>query len=287
MAFILKGNAQQTVDTIVEQFKKGNVPAAIARTVIDRNPADVGDRPIDKWSFKNQLLAHLIAGTDDARTFKQWLKVGRVVRKGSKATHLLAPIHGSYETEDDKGEKERRTFLRGLKTFPVFAIEQTDELPEDKRKGPAYQAPDYTPDELPPLHQVAEAWNVQVTYSPFNGQAYGWCKVDGSAIGLHTQDIKVWLHELGHAAEARTRKDIVGGQHWDQEVVAETTAAVLCSMLGLDSDLGTSFDYIKAYAAREEMDPGQAVLKVLTRILDAVEAILAQAEALGQVKAAA
>ncbi len=151
MAFILKGNAQQTIDTIVEQFKKGNVPAAIARTVIDRNPADVGDRPIDKWSFSNQLLAHLIAGTDDARTFKQWLAVGRVVRKGSKATHLLAPIHGSYETEDDKGEKERRSYLRGLKTFPVFAIEQTDELPEDKRKGPAYQAPDYTPDELPPV----------------------------------------------------------------------------------------------------------------------------------------
>ena len=286
MAFQLKGNAQSTVDQIVEQFKSGNVPSAIARTVIARQGGD-GSRPIDKWSFRNQLLAHLLANTADARTFKQWLAVGRVVRKGSKATHLLAPLLGSITEEDKNGDKVRRTFLRGLKSFPVFAIEQTDELPEHKRDGDAYQAISYVPDELPPLHQVAEAWGVKVTYSPFNGKGYGWASVDGSAIGLHTEDVKTWLHELGHVAEARTRSDISGGQHWDQEVVAETVSAVLSSLLGIETNLGDSYKYISHYAQSEGLEPAQAVLKVLSRILDAVEAILTEAEALGQVKAAA
>ena len=286
MAFQLKGNAAGTLDAIVEQFKAGNVPAAIARTVIDRQVGD-GSRPIDGWSFRNQLLAHLLGNTDDARTFKQWIAVGRVVRKGSKAPHLLAPILGSYEAEDADGNTERRSYLRGLKSFPVFPYEKTDILPENKRKGPAYVAADYVPDELPPLHQVADAWGVQVTYSPFRGSAYGWASVDGSAIGLHTEDITTWLHELAHVAEARTRSDISGGQHWDQEVVAETVSAVLSSLLGIESNLGDSYRYISHYAKTQDLEPAQAVLKVLSRILDAVEAILAEAEVLGQVHKAA
>lgn len=297
MAFVLKGHAEATLNAIVEAFKSGSIAPAIARTVIDRQKGS-GGRPIDGWSFRNQIVARLIGKTDDARTFKQWLAAGRVVQKGSKATHLLAPLFG-YITEKDTngapikgpdGKTSKRQFLRGLKSFAVFAYEQTELLDATKWKGEgeAFVAPVYTPDELPPLHKVAESWGVHVSWSPFNGGGYGWASICGKAIGMHTHDVETWLHELAHIAETRTRPNgNKGGQHWDQETVAEGASAVLRSMLGLEQNFGRSFDYIEAYAKRENMEAHQAVMKVFARINAAVEEILTEAASLGEVKQAA
>tara|TARA_R110000824_G_scaffold131647_1_gene293833 strand:- start:251 stop:1153 length:903 start_codon:yes stop_codon:yes gene_type:complete len=288
MGFEIKGRAQDTLDAIVKAFESGSIAPAIARTVIQQQKSS-GGRPIDGWSFRNQIIARLIGDTDDARTFKQWLKVGRVVTKGSKATHLLAPVMG-YATEKDEvtGEKTKRQYLRGLKSFPVFAYEQTELLDASKWRGEgeAFVAPDYTPDELPPLHAVAESWGVKVSWSPFTGGGYGWAAVSGQQIGMHTEDIGTWLHELGHIAETRTRPNgMIGGQHWDQETVAESTSAVLRSMLGLESDLGRSYEYIAGYAKTEGIETSQAVMKVFARIMAAVDAILSEAARLGEVDA--
>ncbi len=294
MAFVLKGHAEATLNAIVEAFKSGSIAPAIARTVIDRQKGS-GGRPIDGWSFRNQIIARLIGETDDARTFKQWLKVGRVVKKGSKATHLLAPIFGSVNEKDSDGnpvkgpdgKRVSRQYLRGLKSFAVFAYEQTELLDANKWKGAGepFVAPDYTPDELPPLSAVAESWGVKVSWSPFTGGGYGWASVCGKAIGMHTHDVETWLHELAHVAETRTRPEgNKGGQHWDQETVAEGASAVLRSMLGLEANFGRSYDYIAQYAKREGMEAHQAVMKVFARINDAVEEILTEAERLGEVQ---
>ena len=273
------GKAEETVNALVAAFERGDVPAAVARTVLtEGDNKGVAGRPMDAWSWNNRFLAVLMLGTDDARGYQQWRAVGRQVRKVETAAHILIPCTGKREVETDGG-KEERSFLYGFKSCPVFGLEQTEVADAAKWEAAGSKAPDYKPAEPPPLWEVAEAWGIKVSYAPFRGRYYGWCAVDGRQIGLNTHDTLTWLHELGHAAETRTRGANKGGQKWDQEVVAETVGAVLCEMLGQGQVKGQAYGYVRDYAAAAGMTAGQACLKVLGRIRAAVEAIV---EAAGQ-----
>src|SRR5205085_1120822 len=79
--------AEDALKEIVGLFESGNLPAAIAQTTIQRLADDC---PSAAWSLGNQLLA-LLAGTSDARGYKQWAEVGRHVKKGARAFRILAP----------------------------------------------------------------------------------------------------------------------------------------------------------------------------------------------------
>lgn len=85
-----KGNdkIKEAMEKLIEMFRTGNIPPAIARTVIAR---EKGEQPSKHWTLGNQLLM-IIAGTNDARGYKQWNQVGRQVIKGGKAFYILAPI---------------------------------------------------------------------------------------------------------------------------------------------------------------------------------------------------
>ena len=87
MSFQYFGKAADAATRIMELFQNGDVPAALAPVFINRH----ADLPCRKWSWNNQLLTAL-AGTDDARGFRQWLAVGRHVRKGEHGFPILAPI---------------------------------------------------------------------------------------------------------------------------------------------------------------------------------------------------
>lgn len=268
MAFKYFGKAEETLDRLVSAFESGDVAPAIARTVLTESDNKGGKGlPIDKWSWNNQFLARLLLMTDDARGFQQWKKAGRQVKKGERAAHILVPCIGKR-----KGDDEDRTFLYGFKSCPVFGIEQTDVI-EGFKGDVVNTPPDYTPSETPPFWNVAETWGIKVSYAPFKGREYGWCTVDGSRISLNTHDVRTWIHELAHAAEARTRGNNKGGQQWDQEVVAELTGAVLAEMVGEKAE-GIAYGYIRAYAEKANMTASQACLKVLGRVKDTIQMIL-------------
>ena len=281
MAFKLCGKAEETMNALVQAFESGKVAPAIARTVLTEED-NIGGQgsPMDNWSWNNRFLTRLLLSTDDARGYKQWKQAGRQVRKGERAGQILIPLMG--KRKDD--EENERTFLYGFKTCPVFGIEQTDPI-EGFKGDVTVTPPDYSPPEPPPLWEVAEAWSIRVTYAPFKGREYGLCTVDGSSIGLNSHDTETWLHELGHAAESRTRGNLKGGQHWDQEIVAEMTSAVLSEMLGCPNP-GRSFEYIKAYSQQAGFTTGQACLKVLGRVKNAINAILDEAARKGAVEPA-
>ena len=76
-------------DKLLVTFESGELPPAVARTVIARCSED--NKPCNQWSFGNQLLM-IISGTEDARGFRQWQNVKRNVKKGAKAIYILAPI---------------------------------------------------------------------------------------------------------------------------------------------------------------------------------------------------
>ena len=289
--FRLYGKAEDTLEQLIQAFESGQVAPAIARTVIEAAPDQ--KRPIDSWSWTNQVLARILLGTDDARGFRQWLEAGRVVRQGSKAGFILVPCFRTFEqtvTDETTGKDEIREgrAIYGFKSAPVFAFEQTDVLPAGKRRGAAYEPRDFRPAEMPPLHAVAEGWGIRVAWSPFSGAALGSCTVDGARIDLHTHDVETWLHELAHAAEVRTRgKRLNGGQHWDQEVVAELSGAALCAMLGIGGVTGKAYGYIRSYAEGAGLSAGQACLRVMNRVKAVLDLIIAEAKAQGAIATAA
>jgi hypothetical protein len=117
--------AESAATRILEAFQSGNVPKALAPIFVRRKD----DVPCGAWSWSNQLLT-APAGHSDARGYRQWQQVGRHVKKGEKAFHILVPLVGKKVVEDpETGEPEERTYIRGFSSAPVFGLDQTEGEP--------------------------------------------------------------------------------------------------------------------------------------------------------------
>jgi hypothetical protein len=78
--------ANSELEKVVQLFSSKQLPEFCAKALI----AAPG-KPSSNWSMGNQLLM-LLAGTSDARGYKQWQEVGRQVRLHSKAFYILGPV---------------------------------------------------------------------------------------------------------------------------------------------------------------------------------------------------
>ena len=107
--------ARQALSRIVNLFKTGDVPKALALVTIP--PRD--DIPSSKWSWSNRLL-QFMADTSDARVFKQWQEAGRKVHKGAKAFHILGPKIRKITDTDDNGQETEKVFVAGFFLDPGF-----------------------------------------------------------------------------------------------------------------------------------------------------------------------
>lgn len=160
--------AKATIQKLIDLFESGTVVKAVALHAI---PYQDSGKPMDKWSLCNRLLCYL-SGTADARGFRQWQQVDRHVVKGAKAIHILGPILIKDDPRDGSDPESKLVAFRAL---PVFKVDDTD--------GEPVEYPDFSPPELPPLHEVAEAWGIPVDYAPHMGHADGGIQIrkDGSA----------------------------------------------------------------------------------------------------------
>jgi N-terminal domain of anti-restriction factor ArdC len=259
----------RAVSEIIALFESGELPVAVARTTILRLETDA---PAAAWSLGNRLLM-LLAGTDDARGYKQWQGAGRRVRKGAKAFYILAPSTRKItETDDDTGEEVSRTVTVGFLGVPVFRYEDTE--------GAELERPDYRPTELPPLFEVAQQLGVEVRWLPFADRFYGWYAPNEERIVLCSHDAVVWFHELAHAAHervlARSGRSLRGSSdphaYASQEVVAETCAAVIARLWGFDlGNVATAREYVEHYA---KGDPAKAVMRVLADVQAVLDLLL-------------
>ena len=89
------GKAESVASRIVEQFKSGNIPKALSQVFIHRKD----NAPCRAWSWANQLLVAL-AGYDDARSYLEWQKIGRQVRKGEHGFPILEPCKRKVSEHD-------------------------------------------------------------------------------------------------------------------------------------------------------------------------------------------
>lgn len=262
------GKAQAAADRIVAAFRAGKIPEALAQVFVHR--AD--DVPCRSWSVLNQLIVAL-AGSSDARGFRQWQAVGRYVNKGERSIHILVPLCRKAE---DPETGEERVHLYGFKGAPVFGFEQTGGAPL-----PVDHAAQRFLDSLP-LVTVARSWGLSVeSYNGQAGRAFGKYR-RGQGIALGVENLSTWAHELIHAADDRLGNLKEFGQHWRSETVAELGGAVLLGCIGrsVEADLGGCWRYVKAYADKADLQPVTACRRVVERVCAAVNLVLDEADVL-------
>ena len=256
--------AKEALHKLLDVFQNPDrLTGTLAVTFIRRE----SDRPIDRWSWGNRILAWL-EGTEDARTFNQWKEAGRSIKKGSHAFYILAPVTIKTRDKDEDDEDEGRYRLVGFKGIPVFRIEDTEGDP----------VPEVPLPPLPPLHEVAEAWGIPIRFAPapFSGlvNEHGHFSLTRNEIVLRVENPEVFFHELVHAADHRNH-ELVGGQDPDQETVAEVGAAVLARLYSQPIDK-TAWEHVKYYQG----DPAEAVRRLLPRIEEALTMITKTKEAI-------
>jgi len=217
------------------------------------------DKPMSKWSLGNQLLV-LIQKTEDARTINQWCKVGRHIKKGSKAIYILRPNQKKIQVKNkDTNEYEDQFILNGFSGLPIFKIQDTYGAGLKK----------YEPKNPLPLKDVADKWDLKVVYDSSIHGEYGSFNATDNKIRLCTEDQTTFFHELAHKAHSKI-ETLKAGQDPEQETIAQLSACVLGSIYGFDVKEYT-FNYISSYV--DSNDP-KIVSKMCLRVLSKVQKIL-------------
>jgi len=256
----MNDKVKQTLNIILDQFKSGNIPKAVALSMFP-----IPSLPCSKWSLLNRTLVFL-HGTMDARGYRQWQQVGRFVKKGSKAIYILVPF---IKKVDDDGQEKMK--LYGFGCRPVFAVEHTEG-----------EALEYKNIELPefPLIQRAQEWGISVKAIPGNYRYRGYFSFESKEIALATPEEKIFFHELSHAAHDKIKGNLKRGQDPLQEIIAELSAQALCRIVGkkLADTTGNSFQYIEGYAEKIKMNPYSACLKVMSETEKVLNLILKENE---------
>lgn len=254
----LSDKAQASIDKVIEKFKSGDISpiSQVARIRLDPSA------PVYKWSLSNKILAFVQAQELDCRGFRQWQDIGRFVKKGSKAVYIVRP-HVIKSKVD-----EEESICIGFSTVPVFAASDTE--------GEEF-IPSYQPQELPPLLDIAKSFGISVEYVPVTADRLGDANTEGNRIRLGSQDPSVFFHELAHAIHARIDGGLKGGQHTEQETIAEFTSAVLMDFYGIKDNSGNAWRYISHYSK----DPLVAITKAMGTV-EKVLAVLLNAEINGK-----
>lgn len=232
------------------------------------------DKPSSRWSICNRLIM-LCHGTTDARGFHQWQEVGRRVKAGSHAFYILAPVFKKVKEEelreDGAIEEVETVYLLGFTGISVFRQEDTYGKP----------LPEYKPQNPRPLDEAATALGISVTYENVPG-AYGATTIDGKRIALATENVKVWFHELAHAAHSRLEEGLKGGQDPEQETIAELSACALASIYGYanHNEIAETWNYISHYAkSKDPIAVARLCMKVLSKVEKVVNSIITASNA--------
>ena len=246
--------ANVELDKIVQLFSTTQLPDLCAAALIS-----APEKPSSKWSLGNQILM-LLAGTTDARGYRQWVDVNRHVKKGAKAFYILGPVFVQRPIDESDPEGETTEVLVGFRTIPVFRLQDTEgvELPTNKPRDP------------PPLLDVAERFGMRVNYLRLSAGVYGLTDYERSVITLATEDWPVFWHELAHAIHRTFEPKTNHGQEPEAETIAQLVAATLARLYGRPAD-GFSWTYI---AQQAKSASPQQVGRLCMRVLDRAKKVL-------------
>jgi antirestriction protein ArdC len=222
--------------SLLEELERGI--AELTNSARWRHYLDVQGR-FHEYSYGNALLiASQRTGATRVAGYRTWRQVHRFVRKGEKAIWIFAPI----VDRGGGGEDDR---IRGFKLVPVFDVSQTDGAPLESvvtRLMTSDPRADYSR-----LVAVARSIGFRVCDHRFDGSTSGDCSHPERRIRVEktnspAQRIKTLAHELAHALLHESVDDRARA-----ELEAESTAYIVCSVLGIDSG-EYSFGYLATWA---------------------------------------
>lgn len=192
-----------------------------------------------RYSWGNVLLIYLACPqASHVAGYRTWQRLGRQVRRGAKAIHILAPI-----VRPDPDDADGRQRVIAFKTACVFDVSATEGRPVAEFAVVAGE-PGVR---LARLKDFVRQRGIALEYSDRTGGAEG-MSLGGRIIlkaGLAPATAFAALaheaaHELLHHDESRPDSRMV------RETEAEAVAFVVCQAIGLDTNSAAS-DYIQVY----------------------------------------
>lgn len=236
---------------------------------------------LSRYSLSNQLLiamscpeATFVAG------FKAWLELGYCVRKGERASRILAPMPVK-ERDRTTGEETGETITL-FKTVFVFDRSQVSAIPERE------QAPLEPPSEpltghsyadlLPPLKAFAESLGYSVSFEAIDGSAGGFCDSHSRRIvveaGLPANaQLRTLIHETAHALGV----DYERYSRAQAEVIVDTVTFVVAASVGLALD-GESIPYVAGWGEDGALEAVTEFAGTIDSIARRIEDVLAAAD---------
>ena len=219
-------------------------------------------RYFHRFSFLNSIRAEgQLARPEPINTFQGWVKLGRKVKKGSKAIKLMLPV--SCKIEDKNGEEQ--TFTKFILKNHWFGYSQTQSINNGVNNAENSQLEATESDfiDLPnfDLEKALKALNI--TREPFqmlNGNCQCYCFPNENIIAINPMayaPYKTTLHEIAHCLLHKDDSDqIIDGCHLEssiKEFEAETAAYLVCCSLGKFEHLDYSRGYIAGWIKQEEV----------------------------------
>jgi hypothetical protein len=269
---------QNTVAKLLEAFQNEDFPKKVAYTIISRSKEEACALSCANWSLANTAIM-LANDTDAAAGYRQWQQLNRFVKKGSRAFYIFVPLvrrtkknEAEPETEKNSNNKPPQQ-IYGFRTVPVFRLEDTEGEPLPFRKS-------YEPMDPPAFLEVAKKLGLDVEYGPMLADYFGYFDPTNKKIKLCSQTPVVFFHELAHAMDQHLGLAVMK-DHENREIVAEFSAVVLASIVGVTGYESRAYDYISCYA--DTYEPEEVLHKIMSVLKD-VEAIVTGIIAMAETK---
>ena len=201
-----------------------------------------------KYSYNNQILAMTQLFTiEPINSFNGWKKLGRNVKKGSKAISLYLPIVKKTKDPEDENNVITKTSFIMKKNW--FSLSQTEGKEFEIESSPEFC-----------LDKALNSLNIkQESFQMLNGNCQGYAIPNEGKIAINPvayNPFKTAIHEIAHCLLHKDKSQIVDGRMLDrsiEEFEAETTAYLVSSSLGKIKDLEYSRGYIADWINEDDI----------------------------------
>lgn len=226
-------------------------------------------RLFHNYSFLNSILAeNQLLKPEPINTYQGWKKLGRQVKKGSKAISLMLPVKykaKSKNEESEKDEVDKICFTKFIKRPNWFGLSQTE-----GKEFISEQLPDFEINKA-----LANLGITQQEFSIIDGNCQGYALPNQKIIVVNPMayaSYKTTIHEMAHCLLHSEEEKILDGQALDRSVKefeAETAAYLVCCSLGKFDHLEYSRGYIRGWIDRSDVEE-----KNFQRAFDAANQVL-------------
>jgi len=215
------------------------------------------------YSWRNTMLIWLQKpDATQCAGYRKWQELGRQVRKGEKGIAILAPIMPSKKMLADNPDS-RPVFFRAV---AVFDVSQTDgvELP----KPVSCIDGDGMADTMNRLADGLRGEGYTVDMREEQTESRGW--INGKEIVINTRgravndQFRTLVHEGAHGLLEHQAN---GTDKEEREIVAESTAYVVCESLGVDSG-SYSFGYVASWASNNDPVEARKIMQAAMAAID-------------------